>query len=277
MTKKRILRLACLTLSFLTVVLSSGCSINSYSAEELKALYPKAFENSLNEELYYWKETVNTSDRISWRTCNVYAEIDKKYEPIRDENGEFANMKIDVFEEYNKKKIYKALCGKSLSALGGETKSFLFENDYDEAGNAVNLRKTAVSPQEYINSDAFKSKYSLETMLKELEYLTVDDMVFDIDNALMEHRGKTVKFSFAVTNEYLERYKTQFGENSVFEGAKYATVEFAYDRFASLVVYAEENLGGNIYADKEIYKLEVVYFGPIVNIPSYDSDTWKNV
>lgn len=277
MTKKSCFRLACLTLVLLMVVSSSGCSINSYSVEELKALYPKAFENSLSEELYYWKETVNAYDHTSWRTCNVYTEIDKKYEPIRDENGEFANMKIDVFEEYNKKKIYKALCGKSLSTLGGEPKNFLFENDYDDAGNAVNLRKTAVSPQEYVNSDTFKSKYSLETMLKELKYLTVDDMVFDIDNALMEHRGKTVKFSFAVTDEYLERYKAQFGESSVFEGSKYATVEFAYDRFASLVVYVEENLGGNISADKEIYKLEVVYFGPIVNVPSYDSDVWKDI
>lgn len=63
-------------------------------------------------------------------------------------------------------------------------------------------------------------------------------------------------------------------QSSVFEGSKYATMEFAYDRFASIVVYAGEKLGSGISADKEIYKLETVYYGPIVNIPSYDNSEW---
>ena len=41
-------------------------------------------------------------------------------------------------------------------------------------------------------------------------------------------------------------------------------------------MYAEENLGKNISVDKEVYKLETVYYGPIINIPSYDSDVWIN-
>lgn len=274
MTKKHFIKLAGLVLALLLIVSAGGCSLNSYSVEELKAIYPKVFENSLSEELYYWKETVNASDHTSWRTCNVFAEIDKKYEVIRDENGELANMKIDVLEEYNKKNVYKALCGKS-SGNDGD-KNYLFENDFDDAGNAVNYRKSEMTPQDYVNSDRFKNKYSLAAMLKEFEYLTVDDMIFDIDNDLMEHKGKTIKFSFAVTDEYLERYKAEFGEDSVFSGSKYATMEFAYDRFASIVIYAEEKLGGGISADKEIYKLETVYYGPIVNMPSYDAQPWVN-
>lgn len=125
-----------------------------------------------------------------------------------------------------------------------------------------------------MHSDSFQNKYSLNAILKEFEYLTVDDMIFDIDNDLMEHKGKTVKFSFAVTDEYLEKYRAEFGESSVFEGSKYATMEFAYDRFASIVIYATEKLGDGVSADKEIYKLEVVYYGPIVNIPSYDNPEW---
>ena len=274
MMKKRLIRFTGLVLAFLIILSASGCSLNSYSVEELKTFYPKAFENSLAEELYYWKETVNNADQTSWKTCNVFAEIDKKYEVIRDENGEMANMKVDVLEEYNKKNVYKALCGKS---SGGEgEKNYLFENDFDESGNAVNFRKTEITPQEYLKSDSFKSKYSLDTMLKEFEYLTVDDMIFDIDNDLLEHKGKTIKFSFAVTDEYIERYKAKFGEDSVFKDSKYATMEFAYDRFASIVVYAEEKLGGGISADKEIYKLETVYYGPIINLPSYDSEPWIN-
>lgn len=225
MNKKIFAKLICLLCIPILLISASGCSLNSFSVEELKTLYPKAFENSLNEELYYWKETVNAADHTSWRTCNVYAEIDKKYERIRDENGELANMKIDVLEEYNKKNVYKALCGKSTGS-NGEI-SYLFENDFDDSGNAVNYRKT-------------------------------------------------VKFSFAVTKDYLEKYKAQNGKSSLFEGAKYATMEFAYDRFASIVIYAEETLGNGISADKEVYKLETVYFGPIVNIPSYDSSEWAN-
>lgn len=274
MTKKNFIKLVGLVFALLLIASAGGCSLNSYSVEELKTVYPKAFENSLGEELYYWKETVNAADHTSWRTCNVFAEIDKKYEVIRDENGELANMKIDVLEEYNKKNVYKALCGKS-SGNDGD-KNYLFENDFDDAGNAVNYRKSEMTPQDYVNSDSFKNKYSLDAMLKEFEYLTVDDMVFDIDNALLEHKGKTIKFSFAVTDEYLEKYKAEFGSDSVFSGSKYATMEFAYDRFASIVIYAEEKLGGGISADKEIYKLETVYYGPIVNLPSYDAQPWVN-
>lgn len=168
----------------LAIILSfHGCSLNSYSVEELESFLPVAFENSLSEELYYWKETVNASDHTSWKTCNVYAEIDKKYEVIRDENGEFANMKIDVLEEFNKKNVFKALCGRSSGSDGD--KNYLFENDFDDLGNAVNYRKSEMTPQEYVNSDSFKNKYSLDAMLKEFEYLTVDDMVFDIDDSLM--------------------------------------------------------------------------------------------
>lgn len=275
MTKKRLIKIVGLVLVLLMMLSAGGCSLNSYSVEELKTFYPKAFENSLAEELYYWKESVNASDHTSWRTCNVFAEIDKKYELIRDENGELANMKIDVLEEYNKKNAYKALCGKS-SGKDGD-KNYLFENDFDEAGkNAINHRKSEMTPQEYVNSDSFKNKYSLDVMLKEFEYLTVDDMIFDIDNDLLEHKGKTIKFSFAVTDDYIERYEAEFGKASVFKGSKYATMEFAYDRFASIVIYAEEKLGGSVSADKEIYKLETVYYGPIVNIPSYDAEPWVN-
>lgn len=113
MTKKRFIRFGSLILAILLILSASGCALNSYSVEELKAFYPKAIENALNEELYYWKETVNAADHTSWKTCNVFAEIDKKYEVIRDESGELANMKIDILEEYNKKNVYKALCGKS--------------------------------------------------------------------------------------------------------------------------------------------------------------------
>lgn len=276
MIKKYFKNFACLFCAAAVILSLHGCSLNAYSVEELKAFYPSAFENSFNEELYYWKETVNFSDYTAWRTCNVYTEIDKKYEPILDENGQFANMKIDVYDEYDKQGVYKALCGLSQSSTGGEPKNYLFENGFDESGAPADYKKTEMTPQEFIKTEHFKSNYALSAKLQEFAGLTVDDMVFEIDDSLMEHRGKVVKFSFAVKPEYIERYKAETGRDSLFAGSKYATMEFAYDRFASIVIYAEENLGGSISADKEIYKLEAVYFGPIVNIPSYDSADWAD-
>lgn len=266
----------CILCAVLIAASFGGCSIGAYSVEELKTYYSAAFENSFDAELYYWKETINAADYTAWRTCNVYTEIDKKYEPVMDENGQFANMKIDVYDEYNKKGVYKALCGKSQSSAGAEDKNYLFENGYDESGNASDYRKVKMTPQEYVRSDDFVKNYALSAKLSELAGMTVDDMIFDIDSSLMEHKGKVVKFSFAVRPEYIEKYKAQTGNDSIFAGSKYATMEFAYDRFASIVIYSEEQLGGNISADKEVYKLEAVYFGPIVNIPSYDSEPWVN-
>lgn len=274
MKRKNILKFVCLFCLFLLFLTAGGCALNSYSADELKVLYPKAIENSLNEELYYWKETVNRTDYSSWRTCNVYAEMDKKFEVIRDENGEFSNMKISVYDERNGSGVYKALCGKSKSSAGGEIKSYLFENDYDDSKNPVHYRKAEMLPQEFIKSDDFKSKYSLDAVLSELKYLSVDDMDFEVDNKIMEHKGKVVKFSFKVRDDYVQKYNQQFGKASVFDGSKYATMEFAYDRFASIVVYSEEKLGQNLSVDKEIYKLEAVYYGPKIDIPSYDSGVW---
>jgi len=274
MMKKYFIKFTAFALALFLFASAAGCSLTSYSVEELKVFYPEAIQNALREELYYWKETVNASDYTSWRTCNVFAEIDKKYELIRDENGELANMKIDVQEEYNKKNVYKALCGKSSGSEGD--KNYLFENDYDEDGNAVNYRKTELTPQAYIAGDGFQNRFSLGVLLKEFEYLTVEDMIFDIDNKLLEKKGKTIKISFAVTDDYIARYEAEFGKASIFKGSKYATMEFAYNRFASVVIYAEEKLGGGISADKEIYKLETVYYGPIVNIPAYDSAPWAD-
>lgn len=276
MSKKFFKSFACLFCVLAFTLSFHGCSLDAYSVEELKAFYPTAFENSFNEELYYWKETVNFSDYTAWRTCNVYTEIDKKYQPIRDESGQFANMKIDVYDEYNKKGVYKALCGRSQSSIGGEPKNYLFENGYDENGAAADYKKTEMTPQEFVKTQSFADNYALSSKLSEFANLTIDDMIFDIDDSLMEHRGKVVKFSFAVKPEYIEKYKAETGRDSLFAGSKYATMEFAYGRFASIVIYAEENLGGSVSADKEIYKLEVVYFGPIVNIPSYDSADWAD-
>lgn len=276
MNRKSITKIISVVYLFAIIASLSGCSFNSVSADELRTIYPEAIENSLKEELYYWKETVNTSYYTSYCTCNVYAEIDKNYNLIRDEDGKLANVKIDVDEKRNSNAVYKALCGKSQSSKSAETKNYLFETEYKSPTDKPVYRKTEITPQDFIKSEKFNDIYSLSAKLREFSELTIDDMNFDIDNKLMKHTGKVVKFSFAVKPEYLERYKKEHGKDSLFAGSKYATIELAYNRFASIVIYSSEQLSGNISIDKEAYKLESVYYGPIVNVPSYDSADWKD-
>lgn len=274
---KKVTKIISVILSVCLLSALCGCSLTSFTVDELKTLYPKAVENSLKEELYYWKETVNNNKDSLYRTCNVYAEIDKQYNVIRNEDGSLSNMKIDVTASNNSKNTYKALCGKSQSSSSEETKNYLFETSYNDDGEEVSKAKTEISPQNYVKSDAFADNYSLASVLSELSVLTVEDMNFDFDKSKLEHKGNVVKISFKVKDEYVSKYKEEFNKNSVFENSNYVTLEISYNRISSLVIYQEEKLSEKVSADKEVYKLEISYFGPIVNIPSYDSDEWSEV
>ena len=263
----------------LSVIAASfcGCSLTAYTVEELRALYPQAIENSLAEPLYYWKETVNAADASRYTTCNVYAELDDNYEPARTDDGGFVNMEMEISRTENSQNTYHLVGGRSESSAGGEAANWVFENGYNASGEVANRKKTAVSVEEYVQSEAFKNTFSLAAVLQEFSYLTVDDMDFAVEDAGLTHKGHVVECSFAVKDSYLQRYEEQFGEPSVFAGSKYATLELSYDRFSSVVIYTEEQLGGGITSDEETYKLEVSYLGPRITVPSYDSDEWKNV
>lgn len=283
--KKRLFKLIALFSALAILVCTCGCSLTEYSVEELRALYPKAVENSLKEDLFFWKETTNMGDENTFRKCNVYAEIDKrKYEPLREENGDYSNMDVDIQETKNSKTVLSIQCGDAPSATkGNESKDYLFQTSFEADGKTlISKTKTPMSSKAYVSSEVFQNTYSLNVMLKELKELTVDDMDFDFDKASMTHKGNVVKVEFRVKDSYLERYKAAYGEDSIFAGSIRVALEFAYERVASILVYANEKLDSRFSMDTERYKLEIVYFGPIVSMPKYDEvangkSVWEEV
>lgn len=276
--KKRTVKLTAAALLLALIAAAfCGCSLTAYTVEELRSLYPQAMENSLAEPLYYWKETDNTSADSRYTVCNVYAELDDNYEPARTDDGGFVNMEMEISVTEAGQNTYHLVGGRSESSAGGEAASWIFENGYSASGEVANRRKTAVSVEEYVQSDAFQSTFSLAAALQELRGLTVDDMDFTVAEAALVRKGHVVECTFAVKDSYLARYEAQFGAPSVFAGSKYVTLELSYDRFSSVVIYTEEQLGSGITSDKEVYKLEVSYLGPRISVPFYDSDEWKNV
>lgn len=277
MKKCTVKRMAAVLLFAVIAASLCGCSLNAYSVEELRTLYPQAIENALAEPLYYWKETVNTDSASSYTTCNVYAELDKNYEPARNADGSFVNMEMEINATEDGQSTYHLVGGLSQSSTGGAAQDFIFENGFDAKGQAADRKKTPLSVQDYVQTDAFVQQYSLAAMLEEFSGMTVDDMDFTVSNAELSKKGHVVECKFAVTDSYLARYEAQHGKPSLFAGSAYVSLELSYDRFSSIVIYTKEELGSGITTDKEAYKLEVSYLGPRINVPSYDSDEWKNV
>lgn len=280
--KKRVAKIIALFSALAILACTCGCTLNAYTVDELRQLYPKAVENSLKADLFFWKETANpTGGDNTFRRCNVYAEIDKKYEPIRNENGDYANMDVEIIEQVKGKDVLKIWCGDSPSASGGEKKNYFFKNTYVN-GKVDTQTKTPLSAKEYVNSEEFQNKYSLDIMLAELEHLTVDDMEFGFDKSEMTHKGNVVQVTFSVKDSYLERYKEETGKDSIFAGSFYVSLEMVYERVSSLIIYVNETLDQGISLETERYKLEITYFGPIVAMPKYDEtaegkEVWKEV
>lgn len=278
--KKRIIKLTSLCAVLTLLACLCSCSLTDFSVEELRTLYPKAVAASLGEDLFYWKETVNNGKETALRKCNVFAEIDKKYEPIRNDNGDYSNMDVDISETANNKTMQTIQCGDAPSASGAGAQNYLFRTSYQD-GTVSAQTKAPMSAKEFVNSAEFQTKYSLDVMLKELEFLTVEDMDFDNELADLVHKGNVVKATFKVKESYLERYRAEFGTDSLFAGSKKVNIEFAYDRIASILVYTEKSMDSKLSVDTEAYKLQIVYFGPKVSLPKYDEmkdgvPVWKD-
>lgn len=269
--KKRILKIISLFAVFSVLLCTCSCSLTAYSEEELRSFLPKAVANSYEADLFYWKETVNRNGINSFRKCNVFAELNEKtYEPLRNDNGDYSNLDVEIQEQSKSKNTLSILCGNSSSSKGGEPKDYLFTTAYDSAGKETEKTKTPLTAKEYVGSADFQEKYSLRAMLAELEHLTVDDMDFNYDKSDLQHKGKVITADFKIKDSYLERYKVEHGTDSIFAGSSSVSMEFAYDKVSSVLIYENENLDNRFSMEKEAYKLEIVYFGPIVSIPKYD-------
>lgn len=270
--KKRIVKIisAAAVFAMLVTILSS-CSIGKMSFNEYKDLYSKAVADTFDEDLYYWKETINKGKEKAFNTCNVYAEMDKKYQPIRNENGEYANQVIVIVENSNNKESFKVSAGKSKSSKkGGGSKDMLFTSMLNSGTDDYTKTVKEMSPHEYYNSDQFQGKYSPKVKLSELSYLTADDMNFDAKGCGITKKGVTTLAKFEIKSDYFEKFKSEFGKDSLFAGSVRVAIETAYEKISSIIVYSKDDLGNGMSVEVENYKFEIVYFGPIAYTPSYD-------
>lgn len=264
--KKRTIRLAALACTAAMVLSASGCT-SSLNDAEIKEAYQTALDNSIQADLYFWKETVFNGTNSTYRQVNAYAEQGKDYEILLDEQGNYATRKVHVLERTNSKNTLEIFCGPSLGENGGAEQEMLLERTMGESKwNAFTQKQMRAA--DYFNSQAFQQAYGLGTLLAELKELTADDMDFTIKGAKQEKKGNTTTLVFAVKEAYFQRYEAANSSPSLFTGTSKVSIEISYDRIAHVITYVTENLGG-MTNETEKYKLEIVYLGPKIDIPNY--------
>lgn len=271
MKKARILVIPCLL-----ALLLSACSSELDNLDEYRTAYETAVANSMNADIYYWQETRTEGTESFNREANVYA--------LRDDDGNFL---------YNADGSYQGHCifaadrtagieyyaGLSQSSAGGAAENYLLERHTDEDGTVTATRQP-MTAQEFYDSETFHS-YRVDSLLAELTELSFDDMDFTTEDADAESKLHLKTIAFAVKPEYLQSYYEAHGEQSMFAGSKYVTIEMAYDRVTQVVIYAEEKEDDNFSVDQEVYNLRIAYYGPIIQMPSHDQTTdgelvWKD-
>ncbi len=247
-----------------------GCGAN-LSEADVQTVLETALQNSLSADLFYWKETDNRDDVSRYSQANVLSDIDSKtYTPLVDENGNYTTLRIQVLQQENGNTVYQSVCGESSGVEeGDEVRSYLFETTADSTGETVQT-KTPMTAAEYYESAQFQP-YGLQSKLQVLAGLTADDMDFSGDGCEISKRGNVVQLQFLVRDSFLERYEAQYGEPSLFEGAKRVLIEIAYEKISQIVVYVDETIAGSsMHVETEAYNFQLVYLGPKFDVPHYN-------
>uniref|UniRef100_UPI003FEF2D2E hypothetical protein n=1 Tax=Candidatus Fimivicinus sp. TaxID=3056640 RepID=UPI003FEF2D2E len=268
--KKRTIRAFSLLLAaaLLTTGLT-GCT-KKLEEIEIRKAYEMAVRNSLDADIYYWKETKLQGKHTEYCQVNVFAGLGSDYEPLRDDNDAYSDYKISLQQTSSQpKKAVQIYCGLSQGKdKDDEAKAYLFTQSSEE-DKIVSCTKQPMTAQEYYHSEAF-APYLLSSRIAELRELTVDDMDFSIKDGQAEQKVNVTELSFKPTDAYLARYEQKYGKKSLFDGAKKVSIEIAYDRIAHIIVYTDEKLDSNMSVEIEQYKFEVVYFGPKFDVPVYN-------
>lgn len=273
-----------MTVSLLAVILATsllvGCQ--SLTADEGYEALQKAIDNTLkddNAHIFYWKESLSTpragsiTNLVETTTVNVLCTIDKDYNFVKDSDAEYDynDLKVRITKTYDGKSVYELYCGyaqdgNSYHAVRGALDSQTAFTKNDE------YTFTSLTAEEYVLSDAFKP-YTLASKLSELKSLKKEDIVIKgYDKGKVEKKGNVTTITCKMSDSYLEAYEQAHGEKSVLEG-KYVTIEMAYDRVSSIVVYqndpnaGDKNTQGLLALEYESYKLEIVYTGPKFDVP----------
>lgn len=273
MKKKITLTVVIVLTLALFVGIFSGCAVPINSLEEVKELYSTAIANSKKAEIYYWKETIlNTgaANKTSFKRFNLWAEL-KNYEPALNEDGSYANLVANYYEEYDSKEILNMTVGKSKGASKkDEVKNYQFNTTHE--GTKTIRTKKPMSIDEYLLTDEYKA-VSLSTMIAELDHLTVDDMDFDAKGGAKGRKLNVVSLTFKIRPEYLTRYKEETGKDSLFAGSSKVFIEIAYDRITNITTYVEQGIenSNGMTVEVEKYKLQITYYGPKIDVPAYNA------
>lgn len=243
---------------------------------EFRTAYETAVANSMKADIYYWQETSTRDGETRNREANVYALKDDEGNVLTNEDGTYRNHCIFAADRLEGTEYY---AGASPSAENaGHTQNYLLERRKLEDGTTVSTR-CPMTAREFYNSDEFKS-FRVDTLLAELAELSFDDMDFTGANADFDSKLYMKTMSFTVKPEYLELYQAAHGEPSMFAGSEYVVIEMAYDRISQVVIY-EAKREDRFSIDTERYNLKIAYYGPIIQMPSYDAaadgePVWKD-
>lgn len=268
--KKTAIRIFSLLLGAVLLALGmTGCT-QELAEDEVSKAYETAVRNSLDADIYFWKEIKLKGKNTETCQVNVFAGQGSNYEPLRDENGAYSDFKISLQQTSSQpKNAVQIYCGLS---QGKEKKDkaqhYLFTQTSQE-DRIVSCVRQPMTAQEYYESEAF-APYLLASRIAELKELTVADMDFSVKGGQAEQKVNVTELIFQPTAAYLARYEQKYGKKSLFDGAKKVSIEIAYDRIAHIIVYTDEKLDNNLSVEIEQYKFEVVYLGPKFDVPVYN-------
>lgn len=266
--------------SVLLALCFGGCTARLQTGD-VETAFKKAVENTMKADIYYWKENRINGKETDYRQVNVFVPQDSHYEPILNEQGEYEQVQVEVVESHNSKNLIRRVCALSGGAnKNDEQKAYLFLTDYED-GKESNHTKTPMTGKEYFKSDAFRP-YTLAAVLEELTELTVDDMDFSIKDSVKQKKANVTNLTFGIKEEYLKRYEAKHAKPSLYAGTKKVSIELAYDRVANVITYTDEQLDKGVSLEIEKYKIEIVYLGPKIGVPTYNAkdakgeDVWKD-
>lgn len=270
---KRCIKVSLSVLLLTSVIfIFSGCTSLGIDSETAWASLQNALSNSLTYDIYYHKTTSFAKDNSYNTKVNVHCDADNEG-LIYNEDGSYQNFAVRI-EEYKESKLNnEILCGLSNSESGDE-KNVYIQKNY-ENGKFQDSQITEMNPHDYVKSEEFK-QYTLQEKLKELSFIEYDDIDFSREDVLKFKKvGAVVHLKFALKDSYFERYKAEFGTDSVLKG-DHIEIELSYDRVAKVIVYEKEKVeDSNFVVSEEVYRFELVYLGKNISIPKYDDAGMK--
>lgn len=268
MTNRRIRLIASIVIVITLCTLVFGACSKELDVADSYTVFTEALNNSLQQEIYYYKQTkFNDSGNSTEITVNIHADLDKKYELIVDDNGNYVNKCVRVVHSVDGVETYQQACGSTALQKDAPVKSYLFSKDLTTSGkNNTVYEEMAVDT--FIASAEFQA-ISLQSALDELRYIEYEDMDFSISNGGVSEKGYVTTFTFQLNDSFFSRYYAATGKQSNLVG-DYISVQVSYNRIANVLVYNYENMGVEFISyEEEQYKLEISYLGPIISFSSY--------